>query len=82
MTQTTPLKPGRSFSKRILLLNVVLAWVAVFFAIPYEQAEFVVGAALTMIGAIYGAYTGIGHLDLRRMIALKEFELNEPDESS
>lgn len=58
----------RTFSKRMLVTNVALAWLLVFWAVFYLQAEHVVTPALALVGTLYAAYTGIGHLDLRSLI--------------
>lgn len=57
----------RTFSKRMLAVNVGLAWLLVFWAVFYLQAEHVVTPALALVGTLYAAYTGIGHLDLRSL---------------
>jgi hypothetical protein len=58
---------SRRFSKVLLVINGALAWVAVFYGISHEQSEAVV-SALGLVGLLYGAYTGIGHLDFRRVL--------------
>ena len=60
----------RTFSKRMLVLNVTLAWVLVFWAVFFLQAEHVVTPALALVGTLYAAYTGIGYLDLRSLTQL------------
>lgn len=59
----------RRTSKVFLLVNTALAWGLAFYGIHSGQAASVVASALALIGALYGAYTGIGHLDYRRFLA-------------
>lgn len=67
------MKPTRKHSKRrtsklFLLVNTVLAWGLAFYGVATGQAASVVASALALVGALYGAYTGIGHLDYRRFL--------------
>ena len=64
-----PAKSSRSFSKRVLVANALLAWGAIYFAIAQGQAEAIAASGFALIAALYGAYTGIGHLDYRSVLA-------------
>lgn len=66
----------RRTSKLFLLVNTVLAWGLAFYGIYAGQATSVVASALALIGALYGAYTGVGHLDYRRFL---NFFNNQPE---
>jgi len=62
-------KSSRTFSKRMLVLNVALAWGAIYFAIWHDQAGAIAAGGFALIATLYGAYTGIGHLDYRSVLA-------------
>lgn len=68
MTSANKKSSSRTFSKRMLMLNLAMIWVTVLFSILLSQAEHVVPAAMTAIGALYGLYTGVGHLDYRKAL--------------
>ncbi len=68
MKHELPPKGKRRFSKWMLIINGALAWGAVYLSIFFGQAEAVAAAALGLVGLLYGAYTGIGHLDFRKAI--------------
>lgn len=63
-----PKKSKRRFSKVLLVINVSLAWCAVFFAIAHGEADIVVKAGFGLIGVLYAAYTGVGHMDMRKAL--------------
>jgi hypothetical protein len=65
---SVPDKPSRTFSKRLVISCVVLAWLALFYSI-YAGLDTVAVAGFTFIAGIGGAYMGIGHLDLRQLLA-------------
>lgn len=67
MSRRPTFKPNRTFSKRMLVINNVAAWVAIFLSIWLGQgvAGIVVPAMATFLFAAFGAYIGVGHLDLR-----------------
>lgn len=68
----------RRTSKVILLVNTVLAWGLAFYSIYEGQAVAVVASSLALIGSLYGAYVGVGHLDYRRFVALLTTSNGEP----
>lgn len=70
---------SRRFSKQMLVINGALAWVAVFLAILYGQAEAVAAAALGLIGVLYSAYVGIGHADFRKLLEMGRQTLQPRD---
>ena len=51
----------------MLVINVCLAWLVTVLAIVYTQAEHVVSPAFLLVGTLYSAYVGVGHLDLRQL---------------
>lgn len=57
----------RVFSKRLVIINGVLAWITVFAGIYFGTPEVAV-SAIALITAISGTYMGIGYMDLRAMI--------------
>ncbi|UFS66945.1 hypothetical protein LO749_20855 [Paracoccus denitrificans] len=70
-TQNTPSpaakpapKSSRKTSKKVLVLNTVMGWGLAFFGV-YMGNEMVTTGALAFIAALYGTYTGVGHLDFR-----------------
>jgi hypothetical protein len=60
-------KSRRTFSKRLVALNVVLAWIAVFTSVYYGTSEVAV-SALAMIAALGGTYMGVGYMDLKAIV--------------
>lgn len=70
MKETMPVKSSRSFTKLFVAGNLFLIWVAILASIFTGQAEFVTGHGFALIGAIFGIYTGVGHLDYRQAIEL------------
>jgi hypothetical protein len=57
----------RTFSKRLVVACVALAWCALFYAIYAAQATVAV-AGFTFIAGLGGTYMGIGHMDLRQLL--------------
>ncbi|MBZ9808111.1 hypothetical protein [Mesorhizobium sp. ESP-6-2] len=63
---------SRTFSKRLVIACVVLAWVALFYSIYSAQASVAV-AGFSFIATIAAGYMGVGHMDLRQLLtALKQ----------
>lgn len=60
-------KPSRTFTKRLLVLNNVLAWAAVFLSVWLGEgvATVAVPSMAMLLAALFSAYAGVGHLDLR-----------------
>lgn len=58
----------RRFSKALVVLNCLIAWLVLIAATLTEQAEVVIAHILLFIASMTGIYTGIGHLDYRTMI--------------
>lgn len=74
-------KPARTYTRRLTLLNVVMAWVAVFGAIwlGHEMATAVVPVMVILIASLLGIYQGVGHFDLRTIAAANgRAEADEP----
>ena len=65
--QSLPQKSKRSFTKNFATVNLVLAWISVFLGMYLEQTQVAV-ASLGFITMIFGLYTGIGHLDYRKVL--------------
>ena len=59
----------RRTSKAFLLANTGLAWGLCFYGVYTQQGAAVVASCLALIGSLYGAYVGVGHLDYRRFLA-------------
>lgn len=62
-------KSSRTFSKRMVIVNCVLAWAAIFLSIFYAQAAYVAVAGMTLIAALGGVYMGVGNRDLAMMLS-------------
>lgn len=58
----------RRTSKLFLLVNTVLAWGLAYYGLYTNQGNATVASALALVGSLYGAYVGIGHLDYRRFL--------------
>lgn len=71
-------KSSRRFSKRMLMLNAALTWGAIYFAILHDQGGAIAAGGFALIGALYGAYTGVGHLDYRSILAAGSNASAEP----
>jgi cytochrome c biogenesis protein CcdA len=63
------IKSKRTFSKRMVVVNCILAWAAIFLSIIYAQAAYVAVAGMTLIAALGGIYMGVGHQDLVKILA-------------
>lgn len=61
-------KSSRTFSKRMVIVNCMLAWAAIFLSIVYAQAAYVAVAGMTLIAALGGFYMNVGHKDLVTML--------------
>ncbi|MEM6914000.1 MAG: hypothetical protein AAF511_08480 [Pseudomonadota bacterium] len=64
MTDTS--KPSRKTTKRFVILNMGAAWLTFWAVLAFmpELAETVIGPLLTLIGALFGFYTGTGSADM------------------
>lgn len=71
-------KSKRSFSKRMIALNTIGAWVFLIFSTVSGQVEYVIAPVLTFVTFLVGIYTGVGHLDYSRVLA---FMMNNRKES-
>jgi len=58
----------RKTSKLALCINTGLCWGVAFYSLYTGQGSAVVGSCLALIGALYGSYVGVGHLDYRRLL--------------
>lgn len=73
-------KSSRTFSKRMVIVNCILAWAAIFLSIIYSQAAYVAVAGMTLIAALGGVYMGVGHKDLVTMLtAIGQKKENDTD---
>lgn len=63
-----PAKPGRTFSKRLVVASVTLAWAALFYAIFAGQPTVAI-AGFSFIATVAAGYMGVGHLDLRQLLS-------------
>ncbi|MTH61220.1 hypothetical protein [Paracoccus litorisediminis] len=70
MRETLPKKSSRRFSKWVMGVNIALTWGLIYLAVIYGQTEQVVPGALALIGSLFGLYTGVGHLDMRKAAQL------------
>lgn len=71
-------KSSRTFSKRMVIVNCLLAWAAIFLSILYAQAAYVAVAGMTLIAALGGLYMGVGSRDLSML--LSAFGQNPPEQ--
>lgn len=70
MSPEEPPKNTRTFSKRVLMINICLIWLTALLSVIYGQAEHVISEAFSLLGALFAIYTGIGHLDYRKAVEL------------
>lgn len=61
-------KSSRRTSKQFLLANTLLAWGLAFYSLYTNQGAAAVASSLALIGSLYGAYVGVGHMDYRRFL--------------
>jgi len=73
----------RHTSKLALGINTGLCWCVAFYSLYTGQGAAVVGSCLALIGALYGSYVGVGHLDYRRLLACltRQEETQDTDET-
>ena len=62
------IKSSRRTSKMFLLGNTGLAWGLAFYSLYTNQGTAAVASSLALIGSLYGAYVGVGHMDYRRFL--------------
>lgn len=62
-----PAKPSRGTTKRLIIINMALAWLAFLWSIHAQVIEATAMPLMTLIIGLFGLYTGTGHLDLRAM---------------
>lgn len=60
-------KPTRTFTKKVLVFNIFLAWLFASYAV-YSGLDDVAIACLGLITMLFGLYTGVGHLDYRKVL--------------
>lgn len=61
-------KSKRRTSKLWLAISMILAWGAIYLSIWTDQASAVVASGFGLVGTLYGVYTGVGHLDYRKVL--------------
>ncbi|MER9883087.1 hypothetical protein [Mesorhizobium sp. M0118] len=64
-----PEKSSRAFSKRMVCINSALAWAVLVYSIYSEQAAAVAVSAFGFIATLGATYMGVGHMDLRQLLA-------------
>lgn len=57
----------RRTSKLVLIGNCLLAWMLCFYSVYHGEGVSIIATTLSFIGAIYGGYMGVGHLDYRQI---------------
>lgn len=78
MSETALEKGKRTFTKRLVGINIVLAWTVLFFALYSGHLEAIITHVFGFITVLISIYTGVGHMDYRHAIAVG----SEPDEHS
>lgn len=82
MMQRQPLQPGltigkfsykplRTFTKRMIIANNVMAWIGIFLSMYRGEgvSNIAIPALAMLLVALCGVYSGVGHLDLRAIQA-------------
>lgn len=67
MSEDKLAKPKRSFTKRVALVNLILAWIVIFVSIYFQQPS-VANVALGLVITLFGLYAGVGHLDYKEVL--------------
>lgn len=63
-----PEKSRRRFSKRLIMINIFMAWTVMCLTAVFGNVEVIAPHILAFIVTITGIYTGVGHLDLRKTL--------------
>lgn len=58
----------RTFTKRLILLNCMLAWAAIFVSMFLNQSQWIAVSAFGLIASICAYYMEIGHRDLAKIL--------------
>lgn len=58
----------RGFTKRVLVGNMMAAWVFIFYALYKNQIGLVLSPLLSFMGVLFTLYTGVGHMDYRKLL--------------
>lgn len=61
-------KSKRTFSKRMMAGNLAAAWALIFISAYMGTLALVLPQALGFIGVLISIYTGVGHLDFRKVL--------------
>ncbi|MEA5159958.1 hypothetical protein U5903_04140 [Cereibacter johrii] len=60
---------NRTFTKRMLVMNNLAAWGVVLYAVHSGTGEAIMTPLLGLLGFLFAAYTGTGHLDYRAFLS-------------
>lgn len=80
MADGKPSTSSRRFTKIVVMVNLLLVWALMFTSIIFDQTEHVIASGFTLIGTLFGIYTGIGHLDFRKAAQMSLDKLVKGDE--
>lgn len=70
-------KSQRRFSKTVAVLNMIAAWAVIAISIFLGVHDSVIGPMVGLIGFIFAAYSGIGHMDYRTFADAHRSKLEE-----
>lgn len=65
-------KSKRSFSKRLVVYNIGAAWLVLFASVPFGQAQALITHVFAFVTVLIGIYTGVGHMDYRKVLEVTE----------
>lgn len=69
---------NRKFTKKLVVLNILAAWVVLVVSMPLKLVEDLIIHILAFITSMVAIYAGVGHLDYRKFV---ERENNAQGES-
>jgi hypothetical protein len=58
----------RRYTKRLILANCGLAWIAIFVSIYFHESQWIAVSAFGLIASIVAYYMNVGHKDLVRLL--------------
>lgn len=69
---------SRAFTKKVVVGNLIASWMLVFLSAWMDTLAMVLPQALAFIGVLISVYSGVGHLDFRKMMDAKP-EVEKPE---
>ncbi|MDE4297074.1 hypothetical protein PXK56_17955 [Phaeobacter gallaeciensis] len=70
--QIAAAKKNRTFSKRLIVGNIIAAWLILFGSLLTNEVQGLITHVFSFVTVLIGIYTGIGHMDFRKVVEATE----------